>query len=300
VSASTELSQALAGAAAQAGPSVVRVEGRVRATSSGVVWSAAGHILTAEHTLQRDEGITVGLADGREVPAKLIGRDPSTDIALLSVEAGALTPLSWAEATALQVGQLALVAARPGRSVRATLGVVSALSPAGETWRAPHGGRLERYAETDVAPRWGFSGGAVLDAAGKGLGLHTTGLVRGTALALTPGTLRRVAEALLAHGGVRRGFLGVGTYPVRLPEALEKQLGQGSALLVVSVADSSPAASSGVMMGDLLVSLSGKALRHMGDLVGSLEEEAIGQELALQVIRAGQTKDLRITVGARA
>jgi S1-C subfamily serine protease len=145
----------------------------------------------------------------------------------------------------------------------------------------------------------GFSGGAVIDAHGAVIGLHTTGLLRGSSLALTRGTVQRVVDHLLAHGTVRRGFLGVGTYPVRLPDALEKQLGQGSALLVISVAGESPAQKSGVLMGDLLVSLSGQRLKHMGDLLGALDEDRIGQEVPLKVLRAGEPKDLSIAIGAR-
>jgi serine protease DegQ len=294
------LSESLSTAVEQAAPGIVRVEGRAQSASSGVAWSADGLLVTSEHALERDEGISVGLFDGRELDAKLVGRDPSTDIALLRVDASGLSALPWAEANGLKVGQLALAVGRPGRSVRALWGIVSALSPAGEPWRGRRGGRLERYVETDIGPRWGFSGGAVLGAAGKVIGLHTTGLARGAALALTHGTVRRVVETLLAHGGVRRGFLGVGTYPVPLPDALEKQLGQGSALLVVSVAPDSPAQKSGVLMGDLLVSLAGQPLRHMGDLMGLLDDERIGQAAPLKVVRAGEAKELSITVGVRA
>jgi S1-C subfamily serine protease len=288
-----------AAAVEQASSSIVRVEGRARSSSSGVVWSADGLVITSEHALERDEGIELGLADGREVPAKLVGRDPSTDIALLRAEATGLMPLGWTDASTLKVGQVALAVGRPGRSIRALFGIVSALSPAGETWRGRHGGKLERYVETDIGPRWGFSGGASLGADGKGIGLHTTGLMRGTALSLTHGTLRRVVESLLAHGGVRRGFIGVGTYPVPLPAALEKQLGQGAALLVVSVAPDSPAHKSGILMGDLLVSLAGQPLQHVGDLVTLLDDEKIGQNAALKVVRAGEPKDLQITIGSR-
>jgi len=296
----SELSSALSQAVAQVSPSVVRVEGRARGSSSGLVWSAQGHIVTAEHTVQHDEGITVGFSDGATAEARLVGRDPSTGVALLEVKGKQLAPPAWAEAGSLAVGQLALVVARPGKSARATLGVISALGAAGEAFRTPRGGKLDRYVETDVAPRAGFSGGAVLTTEGKAVGLHTTGLLRDTALVLTQGTLERAVATLLAHGGARRGFLGIGTYPVRLPAALEKQLGQGSGLLVVSVAADSPADKSGVLMGDLLVSLAGQPVRHMGDLLGLLDEEHIGQDAPVKVVRAGESKDLRITIAARA
>jgi S1-C subfamily serine protease len=140
-----DLSNTLAQTVAASDPAVVRVEGRRRLAASGFVWSGDGLIVTANHVLRRDEGIQIGLADGRTVAASVVGRDPSTDLAVLRAEAGDLAPAKQAEE--VKVGHLVLALGRPGRTVQATLGIVSAL---GESWRTPMGGKIDRYLQTDV------------------------------------------------------------------------------------------------------------------------------------------------------
>jgi len=194
------------------------------------------------------------------------------------------------------VGRLVMGLSRPDRGVRAGLGIVSA---AGDAWRTPAGGRIDRYVETDLALHPGFSGGLVVDASGAALGLKTAGLLRGVAVAIPAPTLRRVAEALAAHGHVRRGFLGVGTMPVRLGPDQEKALGQPAALLVTSVQPDTAAARAGVLLGDALLAFDGHVLNRPGDLFARLDEEAIGRSVTLRLLRAGQVKDLTAQVGTR-
>ncbi|PYQ15811.1 MAG: serine protease [Acidobacteria bacterium] len=292
----SDLSDRLASVAASAGAAVVRVEGRRRAASSGVVFGADGAVVTAHHCLDWDEGIRVGLADGVTVPAALVGRDPSTDLALLRVQATGLATPSWTGPEEARVGQLVLGLSRPERGIRAGLGVVSAT---GEAWRTPAGSRVDRYIEADLALHAGFSGGLVVDASGRALGIETAGLVRGTAVVLPAPTVRRVAESLAAHGHVRRGFLGVGTMPVRLGAEQEKALGQPTALLVTSVQPDSAAARAGVLLGDALLAFDGHALHRPGDLFARLDEDAIGRRATLRVLRAGEVRDVAAQVGAR-
>src|SRR5262249_20212313 len=211
------LSASLAAAVEKAGGGVVRVLGR-RAPSSGVVWSVDGLVLAAHHSVEWDEGIEVGLPDGVTTGAELVGRDPTTDLALLRAAAQGLVPREWAEPDSARVGHLVLALSRPGRAVRASLGIVSVR---GESWRTPAGGRVDAYVQTDHARHPGFSGGLLIDTAGQGLGLNTTGVLRGASLAIPAPTIRRVVDQLVAHGRVRRGFLGIGTYPVRIPHGLE-------------------------------------------------------------------------------
>ncbi|MCB0013943.1 MAG: trypsin-like peptidase domain-containing protein, partial [Anaerolineales bacterium] len=142
-----QLSVGMAGAVETAGPSVVRVEARRRLPATGIVWSADGLIVTANHIVRRDDKIKVGLADGNTVEAELVGRDPTTDLAVLRVSDVALTPLKPADLDKAAVGNLVLALGRPGRTVQATLGIISAL---GDQWRTPHGGELDRYLQTDV------------------------------------------------------------------------------------------------------------------------------------------------------
>ena len=291
----SDLSSALAAAVESSGASVVRVEGRARGASSGIVWSADGIVLTAHHTLEWDEDVRVGLADGRSLDATVVGRDPGTDVAVLRVAATGLKPVAWRD-DAPRAGQLLLALYRPGRVVRARLGIASAI---GGPWRTRAGGRLDRYFEADIALERGFSGGLFVDAGGQGLGLATAGFIRSTPLAVPPATLRRVAEQVLAHGRVRRGFLGIGTYPVALPAALAASEGQRSGLMLVSLQDGAPAAAAGLLIGDAILKVDGQAVGHPGDLLPFVDEDRVGAELAVRVLRAGALVDVTVKVGQR-
>jgi S1-C subfamily serine protease len=288
------LSDALAATVEATGPAVVRVEARHRLPATGIVWSADGIIVTAHHVVQWDENIGVGLPNGQAVQATLVGRDPTTDLAVLRAQTEGLTPPAWANLESLQVGHLVLALGRPGRTVQATLGIVSAL---GDSWRTPAGGRLDRYLQTDVVMYPGFSGGPLVDAAGQMLGLNTSALLRGTSLTVPVPTLRRVVETLLAHGRVRRGYLGVGAQPVRLPAALKQQLGQETGVLLVSVESGSPAEQGGLLLGDTIVSLDGQPVRHMDDLLALLSGDRVGAVVPVRIVRGGQVQELTVIIG---
>jgi S1-C subfamily serine protease len=290
-----ELSNELAGVVKRAAPSVVRVEGRRRTTSSGVVWSADGVIVAAHHSVDFDENVPVGLGDGRSVGARVVGRDPGSDLAVLRVEASGLAPARWST-TAPRVGELVVSLSRPGRSARARLGVVGA---AGGEWRTPAGGRLESYLETDVALHPGFSGGLLVGATGEALGVNSAGLLRGSSLAVPPAAVRRIVEALLARGHVRRGWLGIGTQPVPLPAELRGRLDQAAGLIVLSVQPDGPAARAGLLLGDVLLRAGEEKLTSPAALLPSLDEDRVGRPLALAVLRAGEERTLTPTVGER-
>ncbi len=290
------VSNDLAGIVAAASPGVVRVEARRRMHASGIVWSADGLIVTAHHVLEQDDGLQVGLPEGRTLAAALVGRDPTTDLALLRVQATGLMPLPWAEPDTAKVGHLVLALGRPGPSILATLGVISAL---GEGWRTPLGGRVDRLMQTDAAMYPGFSGGPLMDASGRVLGPNTTAILRGLSVTIPAPTVRRVVETLLAHGKVQRGYLGVGAQPVRLPSALETQLGQATALLLVSVDVNSPAGQAGLVMGDTIVAFDGQPTRRLEDLLGQLTSERIGKAISMRIIRGGQLQERSVTLGSR-
>ncbi len=291
-----DLSNELAAVVSSAGLAVVRVEARRRMPASGVIWSADGLIVTAHHVVERDDKIKVGLPDGKIVGAALVGRDPSTDVALLRADASDLSPSTWADPDTLGVGHLALALGRPGQTVQATLGVVSAL---GGEWRTHGGGHIDRYLQTDVVMYPGFSGGPLVGASGRVLGINTSELLRGTSLAVPTPTVRRVTDELLAHGQVRRGYLGVGIQPARLPEALARQLGQETGLLLVSVEAGGPAEQAGLFMGDTLVSLGGHPTRHHDELLAALSGDKIGQAMPARFVRGGQVQELSVVVGSR-
>jgi S1-C subfamily serine protease len=292
-----DLSQGLADVVAASSPAVVRVEGRRRMGATGIVWSDDGVIMTANHVVRYDENVTVGLSEGNSVQATLIGRDPTTDLALLQVSASGLAPLVHADEAAMSVGHFVLALGRPGRTVQATLGIVSAYS---NEWRTSMGGHIDHYLQTDVIMYPGFSGGPLVGADGRLLGLNTSALGQGVSLAIPTVTLGRVAEALRTHGRVRRGYLGVSTQRVRLPEAVAESLNQKRGLLVVSVEADSPAAEGGLTLGDTIVGIGSKAIRNHDDLLGALNGDVVGQKEAVRIVRGGQVQELQVKIGERA
>lgn len=283
------LSNALADTVQAASGGIVRVEGRKRLAGTGMVWSGDGLIVAANHVVTRDEGIKVGLADGQVVAAKLVGRDPNSDVAVLRVEAQ-VSPLARAGADSpLRVGHLVLAAGRPGENVQVTLGVVSAIGS----------GRMQGVIQTDVVMYPGFSGGPLIDASGYVRGMNTSGFMRGASVAVSVVTISTVVETLVKHGRMRQGFLGVGAQPVRLPQAVADQLGQETGLMLAAVESGSPAEAAGLFQGDTLVALDGQATRSMDELLALLGGDRIGATVALKIVRAGQVHDLSVTIGEK-
>lgn len=294
------LSDALAATVEKAGPTVVRVEARRRLPATGIIWSADGTIVTAHHVVRRDEKISVGLASGEKVPATLIGRDPTTDLAVLQAEAKDLAPADWATGDDLRVGHMVLALGRPGQRVQATLGIVSAL---GKEWRTPAGGKVDRYLQTDVVMYPGFSGGPLVGASGEVLGVNTSALLRGVSMAVPASTVGRVVETLLAHGRVRRGYLGIGIQPVRLPADAAEHLDQETGLLLTQVKPGGPAEQGGLLLGDTLVALDGKPVPHHDALAALLSGDRVGAAAAdavpVRILRAGQVQEVQVVVGEK-
>ena len=279
-----------------AAPSVVRVEGRRRTASSGVVWSADGVIVASHHAVDGEDDVPVGLHDGKTVAAKVVGRDPGSDLALLRAEASGLVPPRWAEARAPKPGEIVLALSRPGRSARARIGIVSAVAA---EWRTPAGARFESYLESDVALHPGFSGSLLLAADGAALGVNSSGLLRGSSVAVPVAVVRRVVESLAAHGRIRRGYLGIGTQPVALTADLRTSAGQASGLIVLSVQPNSPAARAGILLGDVLLKAGDETLTHPGTLLPALDADRVGRELSLRLLRAGEPRSVTVVIGER-
>jgi serine protease DegQ len=290
------LSQSIAAVVAAASPYAAQVNGGRRLSASGTVFASDGVVVAASHNVERDEDLIVGLEGAGRLPATLVGRDEATDLAVLRVAASGLPAPSWSDLAGLAVGQLAVLVGRPGRQVRAALAMISDIR---DSWRSPAGAKLERYVELDAARERGFSGSVVVDAAGQPLGIASSGLLRRRGLLVPGATLRRVVESVLAHGKVRRGFLGVGAYPVRLPAALEQRLGQPVGLILVGVQPDSPAAQAGLVLGDVLLAFDGHPLADLTQLHALLAEERIGQQATLRLLRGGEPRDVAVTVGAR-
>lgn len=292
------LSNELAAAVEAAGKTVVAVHARPRVSSSGVHWQP-GVIVTAEHTLRRDEDIRVTLADGRTVPAEIAGRDPGTDLAVLRVEAPDQPTIHLTEPGEFKTGNLALSVGRSQETgVIAALGVISGLSGPWHTWR---GGKIDRFIRLDVGLYTGSSGGVAVNAAGELIGIPTAGLSRTSALAIPVQTIQRVVAAILEKGHVARGYLGVGFQPVALPEHLKGQLStsQKSGLIVLSAEPDSPAGQAGIVIGDVILALDGKPVADTDDVQAVLGAEYVGKPIAASLFRGGALLQLTITIGER-
>ena len=289
------LSAGMADAVETIGPAVVRVNGRRRRSGTGVVYGQ-NTVLTASHVLEREEDLTVGLHDGRTLAARFAGRDHSTDLAVLRVEGLDLAAAKPAEGEA-RVGQIALAVGSPsrGEGPRATFGIVSAVGGPVRTWRGP---RLERYIQTDATPYPGFSGGPLIDVEGKVLGIMVTGS-RGTAFAVPADLAWRVAGTLEERGSVKRGYLGILSQPVRLPDGQKLGLTQKGGLLVVGVEDGSPAGRGGLIVGDILATLDGQPVEDTDDLLVLLGSDRVGRAVPVKLVRGGELEELEITVGER-
>jgi S1-C subfamily serine protease len=294
----SNLSNQLADAVQAAGAWTVRVQARRGPAASGIAL-ASDLVLTADHVVDpnREDAIRVGLPDGSEVGASVVGRDPATDLAVLKIASGSLTPATGAQ-NEPRTGALVLVVGRPGANPNASLGLITGV--AGPT-RTRRGGMLERFIQIDTVMYPGFSGGAVIDADGNLVGLATSGLGFGGPSVGIPWALAtQVAETIQKHGKVPRGYLGIGSQPVTLSaQAKELAGGQERGLLVVQVAEGGPAATAGFLQGDILVRLDGTPIANADDLQGLLGPNRVGNSVTASVVRGGELRDLSVTVGTR-
>jgi len=292
------ISNALAEATEKAAAHAVAVHTEPRGSSSGIIWRA-GLIVTTEHALQRDEEIQVTLPDGRVASAKLQGRDPSTDVALLKCDEARTAPAEFADSSAMKAGQLVLVVGRTRVSGPvATLGCVSLVAGDRRVWG---GAAISPYVRLDVALQRTAVGGAVVDASGKIAGMGTPKFAAVGALALPVGTVNRVVDALLTRGHIPRGYLGVGLQPIRLPETLRESLkrGEKTAVIVLEVEPDGPAQKAGVLIGDILIGLNGKAVMRLEDVHAHLHGEQIGKAVNAEFLRGGARREASIVIGER-
>ena len=292
------LSEQIAGVLDAAGPGIVRVRAG-RRPWAGVVWDGE-HVVTVAHPLRRRGGaLTVRTHDDRRLDGELVGWDRATDLALIKVDPGdsPLTPPTWSDGDDLKVGHLVLTAARPRGELRATMGLVSALSSPGEAWRTRGGGIIDRYIDVDAALPRGFSGGPLLDASGGVLGLNTP-LLRRAGTTVPTATVRRVVGELQEHGETRRGWLGVGVATGRLPTPLAEAEGRDNALVLTAVEEDGPADKAGLLLGDVLLALDDQPLGAFDDLLVALATRADSTS-AVRLLRGGEPTQLDVEVGRR-
>src|SRR5258705_9859038 len=231
--------------------------------------------------------------DGRTLAAKVVGRDPGLDIAVLragvtGVPAGD-RPGGWA----LPLGHLGLAL---GAGPRASAGIVSALDLRGGRQREP-----DAMLAVDLTLYPGFSGGPLVDVLGHVVGITTSGASRHLQCAVRAAAVTRLTDHVVRGGRIPRAYLGVGTQPVVLPNDLRERLGltQRTAVIVVNVTSDSPAAAAGLVMGDVIVSIAGHAIAEPGDLVAVLRPDRVGNTGTTSILRGGEPRQIQVTVGER-
>lgn len=289
------LSDQMADAVERVASALVQVNGRQRQPGSGVVF-AKDLILTADHVLEREEDLTIQTGDNRTLSAQFVGRDPASDLAVLRVTDLGIEPAAPA-VDAARVGQLVLAVGRASDDgPMASLGIVSVISGPLRTGR---GTTLERFIQTDATPYPGFSGGPLVDAQGTVLGITTTGLVSGVTLAVPATIAWNIAEALAQQGYIKRGYLGISSQSVPLPDNQRAGRTQEHGLLIVKVDDNSPAQHSGILLGDLFVGLDGQVVNDSDDLQALLAGNRVGKTVAIEVIRGNTLQTLQVTIGQR-
>jgi S1-C subfamily serine protease len=282
----TNLSASLSGLVAATAPSIVAIHSH-RALSSGFIWKT-GMIVTADEALADEGEVAVTLSGGKRISATIAGRDPTTDIALLRADIGAVSPIAL-DGSAPSAGALAVVVGgREGEAV-AALGVVAT---SGVAWRSMRGGEIDARIELDLSLRRHAEGGLALDASGQAFGMAVFG-PRRRVLVIPAATIARVAAQIEAHGKVARGYLGLGLQPVRL----DRDGGVGA--MVMSVDGDGPGAKAGVRQGDVLQAWDGQPIGSVNALLRALGPASVGKTVALSLRRGGETRAVVLEIGER-
>ncbi len=293
------ISSEFSSAAEKVGGSVVAVHARRWLPTSGIEWKK-GVVVTVHHGVQRDEDIKVLLDGGHATSAKLVGRDPRTDIAVMRIEERSSIAPQLGDSTSLRLGHLVLALGRTRRGdLVASSGIIGGIS--GE-WRNRRGGQLDQHIRLDLSLYPGFSGGPLLNARGEVVGINTRGLAHGRAVTVPVATVNRVVEELLEKGHIARPYLGIAMQPVEVPENMRSKLPSQTrvGLLVVHVENDGPAEKAGMLLGDVLFEVGSETVEHVDALHDSLATATIGDVLQLRVIRAGEIKPVSIKLGERA
>jgi S1-C subfamily serine protease len=287
-----DLSDALASAVERAARYVFAVHGRPRLPSTGVQWRP-GLLVTANHTVEPEREVTLTAPDGRTLSARVAGRDPSLDVAVLRAEIDRVPAADIADDGGLRIGHLVLAL---GAGPRASAGIISALGA--------RGGRPAAAGEmlaVDLTLYPGFSGGPLIDVLGRTIGITTSGASRHLQYAVRAAAVSRLVDHVVQRGTIPRAYLGVGTQPVVLPDSLRQQLGlaQATAVIAVNVRSDSPAATAGLVIGDVIVAIGGHPITEPEDLVAVLRPDRVGSVVTVSILRGGEPRDVQVTVGER-
>jgi S1-C subfamily serine protease len=297
-----EYSRVVAGVAAELTPRVASLRvpqgpgggrGGGESIGSAVVFTGDGFLLTNAHVVGRSQKGTALFSDGTSSSFTVVGSDPLSDLAVVRAGGSTPPPAELGEADQLVVGQLVVAVGSPlGLAGSVTAGVVSAIGRSLPT-RGRETGLVEDVIQTDAALNPGNSGGALADARSRVVGINTAVAGVGLGLAVpVNATTRRIISALMADGRVRRAYLGVVTVPAPLPAPLRERFGRPNGLRVAEVVSGGPAARAGLRSGDLLITAGGRPVQKAQDLQRLMFGDAIGQPLAITVMRNGALVDV--------
>ncbi|PYN34907.1 MAG: peptidase [Candidatus Rokuibacteriota bacterium] len=269
----------------------------VRAAGSGFVLNANGYIVTNNHVVENATDIQVKLDDGRELPAKVVGRDSKTDLALLKVDATGLPVIPLGDSTALQVGEPVMAIGNPfGLEQTVTTGIVSA------TGRVIGSGPYDNFIQTDASINPGNSGGPLINARGEVIGINTAIFSRGggsvgIGFAVPSSLAKTVITQLADHGKVERGWLGVSIQPLTRELAKSFKRDDNTGALVSAVTAGSPADKAGIKAGDVIVEFNGKKVAKATDLPGLVADVPVGKDVPMVVMREGRELRLNANIG---
>ena len=297
-----DYSRVVADVVDRVGPSVVRIDvkrnGRNAGAGSGVIVSSDGLALTNSHVVQGARVVTLTTLEGREAQARVLGDDPDTDLALLRVEADVALPAArLGDSSKLRRGQIAIAIGNPlGFDATVTAGVISAL---GRSLQSRTGRMIEDVVQTDAALNPGNSGGPLVSSSGEVIGINTAVIMgaQGICFAVASNTANFVAGEIARHGRVRRAYIGIGAGTTAIPRRIVMRLGieQATGARILSVDQAGPAAQAGALSGDIVMSLDGKAIQTVGDLLRALDAEKIGRTISLDLLR--RSERLRVWIG---
>jgi S1-C subfamily serine protease len=277
--------------------SIVTVHGGHRSSASGVVWRP-GVIVTVRQGLRRSDSLQIAQR-GDAVPATLAGADAGTDLAVLRVDQGFGKAAEIADKQTARVGELVLAVGRSALGdVSASAGIVARL---GSAWRSWRGGQIDSLLRPDLQLYVGQAGSALVNEGRRVLGINSSALARNAVITVPAATVDRVVNAILERGHVPRPYLGAAMQAVPVPEAVSKHFAEhvDEALLVLHVEPNAPAASAGILVGDLLLSIDGQLVHNVREVQHRLLSLNVGDRLAVVVIRGGATIDLTVTLADR-
>ena len=281
------LSSAIAGVVARATPAIVSVHSH-RSRASGFIWKP-NIVVTADETLADEGEISIELSDGTVRPARIAGRDHTTDVALLRFDTQddtkEIAPIKLSPDVPM-LGSLSVVVAAERGLPAAALGTVSLV---GGRWRSLRGGEIDVRVELDVRLRHSHQGGLVLDATGDAIGMAVLGPRR--VLVIPTATIERVAGRLETHGRIAQGYLGVGLQPVKLDD--------GIGAMVMNVDRSGPSSAAGIRQGDVIVAWNDSRISGVRSLLQALGPDSVGSVAEVTVRRAGEPVRFKLTIGER-